>query len=76
MHRLGLLPAELLALPVWCALNGQTTATRAPLRLRMVLAWDGRHDQPLAWGALVREAHSAAARPSKRFVTWPMLEVA
>jgi len=76
MHRAGLLPAELIALPVWRALSVQATAVRAPLRLRMVLAWDRRHDQPLLWAGLVREAHELGARSVARSAVWPMLEVA
>jgi len=76
LHRAGLLPAELIALPVWRALSVQSTAARAPLRLRMVLAWDARHRQPLAWAALVREAQVIGARSVRRVAVWPMLEVA
>jgi hypothetical protein len=76
MHRAGLLPAELIALPVWRALSVQSTPARAPLRLRMVLAWDARQRQPLVWAALVREALEVGARSVPRRAVWPMLEVA
>jgi hypothetical protein len=76
LHRFGLLPAELIAMPMWRALNAQPTGARAPLRLRMVLAWDTRDGQPLLWAGLVREAHQVAARPAQRAAVWPMLEVA
>jgi len=76
MHRAGLLPDELISLPVWRALSVQATSVRAPLRLRMVLAWEARQRQPLVWAALVREAQVIGSRQVKRFAVWPMLEVA
>lgn len=69
LERLGLLPLELLALPVWRGLAGLETRTRAPLRLQLVQAWDRRQDQPLRWAQVQRNALDQGARPGKRAAT-------
>jgi hypothetical protein len=56
MHRLGLLPADLLASSAWQALVTVPTAARSPLRLRLVLAWSERDRQPLVWASAWRTA--------------------
>ena len=61
MWRLGLLPAELLALPTWRALSTCRIEDRAPLRVALALAWDTRDTAPLAWAALWRQACDLAA---------------
>jgi len=56
MERLGLLPLELLALPVWRDLTKIRLAERAPARLALVQAWDKRDQAPLYWSRVQRQA--------------------
>jgi hypothetical protein len=65
----GLLPLELLALPVWRNLNGIETSKRAPQRLALVLAWDRRFTAPLHWSQVQRQAIDLAAAPGRRSTT-------
>ena len=62
MGRLGLLPLELIALPVWQALTTVPVAARAPTRLRLVLTWHARFTEPLAWAAAWRQALALPSR--------------
>lgn len=59
MDKLGVLPAELIQLPQWRALGTLPTSIRSPLRLRLVLAWSTRDDQPLVWASAWRAAIEA-----------------
>lgn len=56
MDRRGLLPAELVALPLWRELGRLRTAERAPARLALVQSWDWRDTHPLVWARVWREA--------------------
>ena len=69
LERLGLLPLELLGLPVWRNLNGLPTGTRAPTRLALVSAWDKRDKEPLHWAKVQRQAIDLGAQPGKRQAT-------
>lgn len=60
LERLGLLPLELLALPVWRDLTMVRLAERAPARLALVQAWDKRDQAPLYWARVQRQAIDAA----------------
>jgi len=51
-----LLPLDLMALPVWRRLADMPTAKRCPMRLALVLAWDKRHQAPLHWAQVQRQA--------------------
>lgn len=66
MEWLGLLPLDLLALPVWRGLAGLPTSQRAPMRLALVLAWDKRLSQPLHWAKVQRRALDLGATSGKR----------
>ena len=66
LERAGLLPLELLALPLWRNLNGIETGKRAPTRLSLVQAWDKRFTAPLHWSRVQRQAIELGARPGKR----------
>ncbi len=66
LERAGLLPVELIALPVWRDLNGLPTGDRAPMRLALVQAWDKRYRAPLHWAKVQRKAIDLGARPGKR----------
>ena len=66
LERAGLLPLDLLPLPVWRALNGIETSKRAPMRLALVLAWDKRFIAPLHWSQVQRRALDLGARPGPR----------
>ena len=68
MERIGLLPLDLLALPVWRELAGVPRAQRAPLRLAMVRAWDQRDREPLHWAHVQRQARDAAPLATKKWV--------
>lgn len=59
MDRRGLLPLELISLPLWRDLAPIRTEVRAPVRLALVQAWDRRHDEPLRWARVWREARAA-----------------
>lgn len=59
MEIIGLLPLELLALPVWRQLSTLHRKQRAPLRLALITAWDRRHWAPLHWAQLQRQARDA-----------------
>ena len=69
LDRAGLLPFDLISLPLWRNLNGLPTGTRAPLRLALVQAWDKRNLAPLRWAQVQRQAIDAGARPGKRHNT-------
>jgi hypothetical protein len=60
LERLGLLPLELLALPVWRNLAPLKTAQRAPMRLALVQAWDLQITESLRWAAVHRQARDLA----------------
>lgn len=59
LERLGLLPLDLIALPVWRDLTGLPTKVRAPMRLALVRAWDRRGEEPLNWARVTRQAKDA-----------------
>jgi hypothetical protein len=63
MDRLGLLPMDLMNLPLWRDLDRCRTEERAPVRLGLVQAWEWRDDQPLAWAKAWREAREVAKQP-------------
>lgn len=67
LERCGLLPLDLLALPLWRNLAGIKTAVRAPLRLALVQAWDQRLTEPLYWARVQRQAIEAGAAPGRRY---------
>ena len=60
MERLGLLPLDLMALPVWQDLTSVRLAERAPVRLALVQAWDKRDQAPLYWSRVQRQAMDTA----------------
>jgi hypothetical protein len=66
LERIGLLPLELLSLPVWRNLMGIPTGQRAPLRLALVLAWGKRQSAPLHWAQIQRKALDLGAQPGRR----------
>jgi hypothetical protein len=66
MEGAGLLPLELLALPVWRNLAGIRTSLRAPARLALVQAWDRRLTSPLRWSQVQRAAIDLGATPGPR----------
>lgn len=66
LERRGLLPFELIALPMWRNLSGLPTAQRAPMRLALVNAWDRRYLEPLLWAAVQRRALELGALPKKQ----------
>jgi hypothetical protein len=66
LEHAGLLPFDLISLPLWRNLNGLPTSTRSPLRLALVQAWDARQVEPLRWAQVQRQALSLAAQPGKR----------
>jgi hypothetical protein len=66
LERAGLLPFDLIALPLWRNLNGLSTGKRAPMRLALIQAWDKRHQAPLHWAQVQRQAIDLGARPGKR----------
>jgi len=71
LERAGLLPLELIALPVWRSLAGLPTSQRAPARLALVQAWDKRQVEPLHWAKAQRQALDLAVQPGKRqFTAW------
>ena len=71
LERAGLLPLELLALPVWRNLAGISTSERAPARLALVQAWDKRQVAPLYWAKVQRQAIDLGATPGRRTnVAW------
>lgn len=74
LDRAGLLPLELISLPLWRNLSGLATAQRAPARLVLVLAWDKRHVAPLHWAQAQRQAIDLAKQPGKRHNTAPWYE--
>lgn len=72
MERLGLLPPDLLALPVWRELTFVRLAERAPVRLALVQAWDKRDQAPLYWARVQRQAMDTVrqAPPAKGTGPW------
>ena len=69
MERLGLLPLDLMALPVWQDLTGVRLAERAPARLALVQAWDKRDQAPLYWSRVQRQAMAVARQAPRSFRT-------
>jgi len=69
MERVGLLPLELMALPVWQDLTGVRLAERAPVRLALVQAWDKRDQEPLYWSRMQRQAVVVARQAPRSFRT-------
>jgi hypothetical protein len=69
LERAGLLPFDLISLPLWRNLNGLPTGIRAPLRLALVQVWDKRTTAPLRWAQVQRQAIDVGARPGKRHNT-------
>ena len=63
LERAGLLPLELLALPVWRDIRGFPAALRSPVRLALVQAWDKQYSDPLHWAAVQRQAIDLAKQP-------------
>lgn len=74
LERRGLLPLELIALPLWRNLAGLPTAQRAPMRLALVNAWDRRYSAPLHWAEIQRRAIDLGATPGRRQNTAPWYE--
>lgn len=74
LERAGLLPLELIALPLWRNLSGLATGQRAPARLALITAWDQRQAAPLHWAKVQRHALNLASQPGKRFKTAPWYE--
>ncbi len=72
MERLGLLPLDLMALPVWQGLTVVRLAERAPVRLALVQAWDKRDQAPLYWSRVQRQALTVArqAPRARRVNPW------
>jgi hypothetical protein len=66
MEHMGLLPLDLLALPVWRALTGMPRRDRAPMRLAMVRAWDRRFREPLHWAGVQRQAVHLVKSPGRQ----------
>lgn len=66
LERCGLLPLELLSLPVWRNLAGLPTGTRAPMRVQLVQAWDKRDRAPLHWAKVQRQAIDLGAQSGRR----------
>ena len=60
MERRGLLPPDLMATALWRDMAHLPRDTREPLALRLVLAWDSRDSEPLAWSRVWRAASMAA----------------
>jgi hypothetical protein len=56
----GLLPFDLIELPVWRDLQALPTSVHAPIRLRLALLWAWRDKKPLAWAQAWRDAITAA----------------
>lgn len=71
MERLGLLPLELLAWPLWQDLASVRLAERAPVRLALVQAWDKRDQAPIYWSRVQRQAMAVARDGSRLFVRGP-----
>ena len=69
LERAGLLPFDLISLPLWRNLNGLSTAQRAPARLALLQAWDKRHLAPLRWAQAQRQAFDLAGQSGKRHNT-------
>jgi len=63
MHRRGLLPPELMNSALWVSLLPVGPQPRALAKLGLLLAWDWRDDQPLAWARAQREARKALDLP-------------
>jgi hypothetical protein len=77
MEYAGLLPLDLLALPVWRDLGALKRSERSPMRLALVTAWDKRERSPLYWAKVQREAvhlvkspGRQAKRPGERGLPW------
>jgi hypothetical protein len=63
LEYVGLLPLDLLALPVWRDLGALKRSERSPMRLALVTAWDKRLRSPLHWAKVQREALHLVSRP-------------
>jgi hypothetical protein len=70
MERIGLLPPELMALPVWRELTSVRLAERAPVRLALVQAWDKRDQAPLYWSRMQRQAMETARQAPRTTRVW------
>lgn len=70
LERQGLLPVELMSLPLWQALGWAATEARAPVRLALVLAWDHRDTAPLVWARHWRQARRVALSPTRARPRW------
>lgn len=70
LERLGLLPLELLALPVWRDLTMVRLADRAPARLALVQAWDKQNQAPLYWARVQRKAMDTARHAPRARGVW------
>jgi hypothetical protein len=62
LERAGLLPPDLIGLPLWRNLNGFATSKRAPVRLALILAWDKRFQLPAHWAQAQRQAIDLARK--------------
>jgi hypothetical protein len=71
MERAGLLPRELIALPVWRELSNVMGEARTLTRLALVLAWDKRLSEPLAWAPVWRDATRLARETPPRLSPLP-----
>jgi hypothetical protein len=60
MDKRGLLPVDLLATALWRDMARLPRDTREPLALALVLSWDTRDSEPLAWSRVWRAAREAA----------------
>jgi len=73
MDRIGLIPVDLMALPVWRALSMLPTSVRSPLRLHLVMMWAEREAEPLAWARLLRQAQHAAETIAPGYARVPII---
>ena len=73
MERLGLIPDDLMALPVWQSLSTLPTSVRSPLRLHLVMMWAEREAEPLAWARLLRQAQHAAETIAPGYARVPII---
>jgi hypothetical protein len=70
LERLGLLPLDLMALPVWRDLTTVRLADRAPARLALVQAWDKQNQAPLYWARVQRKAMETARHAPRARGVW------
>lgn len=62
MRKHGLLPLDLIATPLWQGLDVLGMATRAPLQRALVMLWDRRERDPMAFGQVWRHAQKAVRK--------------